>query len=54
MVTQYKILRVERGLTQQDVERLTGIKQATLSQIERAVLKPTKEQIDKLAQAFKI
>lgn len=54
MVTSYKRLRVERELTQQDVEKLTGIKQATLSQIERAVLKPSEEQINKLAQAYKI
>lgn len=54
MLTTYKILRVERELTQQEVERLTGIKQATLSQIERGVLKPSEEQVKQLAQVYEV
>ena len=54
MPTTYKILRIERDLTQQQVERLTGISQPTLSQIERGVLKAKPDQVQRLAEVYGI
>ena len=43
--------RIKRGLTQQDIEALTGIQQAYISQIERGWQNPTLATMTVLALA---
>ncbi len=45
-------LRIERGLKQIDLEKLTQIPQTRISRIERGVNKPTEDEKNRLAKAF--
>jgi transcriptional regulator with XRE-family HTH domain len=49
-----RILRVERGLTQEDVEHLSGISYVTISAIERGKRKPHDLTLAKLAEVYGI
>ncbi|MFZ5682991.1 MAG: helix-turn-helix domain-containing protein [Pseudomonadota bacterium] len=47
-------LRLERGLSQDDLAAEAGIRQALVSAIEVATANPTLESLDRLASALKI
>jgi transcriptional regulator with XRE-family HTH domain len=47
-------LRVERGLSQDDLAAEAGIRQALVSAIEVATANPTLESLDRLTSALKI
>ncbi len=47
-----KRMRLERGLKQMDMERLTGIPQACLSRLERNVREPTDGEIKAINAAL--
>ena len=49
---QLRTLRRERALSQQDVERMTGVAQATLSDLERGKREARASTIRKLAEAL--
>lgn len=49
-----KVLRKERGISQEELSFKAGISAAHLGQIERAVKKPTVETIGKLAAALEV
>lgn len=49
-----KLLRKERGISQEELSFKAGISAAHLGQIERAVKKPTVETIGKLAAALEV
>jgi len=49
-----KLKRIERGLRQSDVERVTNIPQPKLSRYERGVAKPTDEDLSKLDTLFEL
>lgn len=42
------------GLTQDELQRKTGIHQTRISRLERGYLKPTAEEKQKLAKALKV
>lgn len=47
-----RTLRMDRGLTLQDLAALSGVSRATLSRIENAEVSPTAETLGRLASAF--
>ncbi len=47
-----KRFRLERGLKQEDLERLTGIPQPRLSRLERWMQNPTEDERKRIAKAF--
>jgi len=47
-----RLLRVERGLTQQDIEAKLGIPQPRYSAIERGTLRPTEQEQELLKLLF--
>jgi len=47
-------IRSQKGLTQQDLSKKTGITQALISWYETEKLKPSIKTIHKLAKAFKM
>ena len=50
-----KILRLERGLTQKDIEEATGISRSHISKIESGrVANPGLETLEKIARALKV
>jgi len=49
---QLRTLRRERALSQQDVERMTGVAQTTLSDLERGKREARASTIRKLAEAL--
>ena len=53
-VTLIEVKRRERGLSQWDVARLTGIVQSRLSLIERGIVQPKREEAEKLKGILKI
>jgi len=51
MISNYKLCRVTRGLTQANVEKLAGVPQHRISLIERG-LAPRKAEAKKLAKLY--
>ncbi|MFD0542191.1 helix-turn-helix transcriptional regulator [Streptomyces mexicanus] len=49
---QLRRLRVSRGWTVYDVERLTGVSRSTLSRIERQVTEPTVSVLVRICRAY--
>ncbi len=50
-----KILRLERGLTQGDIEETTGVSRSHISKIERGkIANPGLDTLEKIAQALKV
>ena len=50
-----KILRLERGLTQGDIEEATGVSRSHISKIERGkIANPGLDTLEKIAQALKV
>lgn len=47
-----KRFRLERGLKQEDLERLTGIPQPRLSRLERYVQKPTEDERKRITKVL--
>jgi transcriptional regulator with XRE-family HTH domain len=47
-------LRLARGLTQEDLEGLTGLKRSYISDMERGGRNPTVKAIQRLAEAFEV
>ena len=47
-----KLLRLMRGLSQDDICHRTGLKQATYSLTERGYRKPTQEELEALGQVL--
>ena len=52
MLNPVRKLRIERGLKQIDLEKLTQIPQTRISRIERGVNKPTENERKRLTEAF--
>ncbi|HXG55706.1 MAG TPA: helix-turn-helix transcriptional regulator [Vicinamibacterales bacterium] len=46
--------RLERGLTQLDLALKTGIAASRLSVVERGILQPTAQEVDRIAATLKI
>ncbi len=50
-----KILRLERGLTQRDIEEVTGVSRSHISKIESGkVANPGLDTLEKIAKALKV
>lgn len=49
-----QVLRMNRGLTLQDLAGISGVSRATLSRIENAEVSPTAETLGRLATAFSL
>jgi XRE family transcriptional regulator, regulator of sulfur utilization len=49
---QFRDARVARGLTQEELSRLTGVPQADISRIERGAGNPTESTLQRLAHAL--
>jgi len=47
-------LRQERGLTQRDLERTTGLDMRYVSRVERGAMLPSLKNVEKLAAALKV
>ena len=47
-------LRLARGLTQEDLEGLTGLKRSYISDMERGERNPTVKAIQRLAEALEV
>lgn len=49
-----KILRINKGIYQSDIENDTGIKQSTISKFEKGQQEPNLEQLNILADYFNV
>lgn len=47
-------LRIERGMTQEDLARVTGFSTAFISQMERGINAPSFESLESLARALDV
>ena len=54
LASHLKSMRVDRGMTLNDLEARSGVSRATLSRIENAEASPTAETLGKLATAFSV
>ncbi len=52
-MNELKKKRLLSGLTQNDIEMLTGIPQSKLSLVERGYRKPNPEELEKLSEVLK-
>jgi len=48
----FKMLRISKGITQREIERLTGIYTSKFSCFEQGYISPTKEEAQKIALAI--
>ena len=53
-MTNLQLIRIERGLGQPKLARLSGVPQPTISLIERLRLNPTDDELERLARVLEV